>query len=171
MKTAQLDIGFAVDRTTGKEDWLTPPEIIRALGPFDLDPCSPIGRPWDTAREHYTVHDDGLRKPWVGRVWMNPPYGEKTSAWMERLAKHGDGIALIFARTETGSFFPWVWDHASALLFVRGRICFYTREGRRGGPAGAPSVLVAYGYANAEALRASGIRGHIVSNEPIRGAA
>lgn len=25
-----LDIGFAHDRTTGKEDWLTPPEILRA---------------------------------------------------------------------------------------------------------------------------------------------
>lgn len=23
------------------DEWLTPPEIVRALGPFDLDPCSP----------------------------------------------------------------------------------------------------------------------------------
>jgi hypothetical protein len=26
------------------DEWLTPPEIIAALGQFDLDPCSPINR-------------------------------------------------------------------------------------------------------------------------------
>lgn len=171
MKTSQLDIGFAVDRTTGKEDWLTPPEIVRALGPFDLDPCSPVGRPWDTATTHYTVLDNGLAKPWAGRVWLNPPYGDKTAAWMERLAKHGNGIALIFARTETGTFFPWVWDHADALLFVRGRLSFYTKEGRRGGTAGAPSVLIAYGSENARRLASAGIPGAFVANQPTRSAA
>lgn len=171
MRTSQLDIGFAVDRTTGKEDWLTPPEILRALGPFDLDPCSPIGRPWDTAALHYTVLDNGLMKPWAGRVWLNPPYGDKTAAWMERLAKHGNGIALIFSRTETSTFFPWVWDFADALLFLRGRLCFYTKEGRRGGTAGAPSVLIAYGEANAECLARASIPGAFVSNRPTRSAA
>lgn len=148
-----LDIGFAHDRTTGKEDWLTPPEIIKALGPFDLDPCSPIPRPWDMAKRHYTLADNGLLKPWSGRVWLNPPYGNETSRWMARLAQHdGGGIALIFARTETATFFPWVWEHAGALLFIKGRLCFYTKEGKRGGSAGAPSVLVAYGEANVDAI-------------------
>ena len=55
------------------DEWLTPPDIIRALGPFDLDPCSPGVRPWDMATKHYTVADDGLYRPWVGRVWLNPP--------------------------------------------------------------------------------------------------
>jgi hypothetical protein len=27
---------------TRKDEWLTPPEIIRALGPFNLDPCAPV---------------------------------------------------------------------------------------------------------------------------------
>ena len=81
---------------------------------------------------------------------------------MERLASHGNGIALIFARTETASFFPWVWDHASAVLFFRGRLCFYTKEGRQGGTAGAPSVLVSYGADNAEALKRSGIDGKLI---------
>lgn len=125
-----LDIGFAHDRTTGKEDWLTPPHLLRKLGVFDLDPCSPVGRPWDTAKHHFTILDDGLKKDWFGRVWLNPPYGNLTARWMERLAAHGNGIALIFARTETATFFPWVWEHASAILFVKGRICFYTKEGR-----------------------------------------
>ena len=38
--------GFRHDRDVenGKEEWLTPPEIVAAFGPFDLDPCSPINR-------------------------------------------------------------------------------------------------------------------------------
>lgn len=156
------DIGFAHDRTTGKEDWLTPPEIIRALGDFDLDPCSPINRPWDTAAKHYTLHDNGLNQEWRGRVWLNPPYGNQTDKWMQRLAAHGNGIALIFARTETGSFFPWVWEHAKALLFIKGRLNFYTVEGKRGGAAGAPSVLIAYGDSNVSALENCGIAGKVV---------
>lgn len=55
------------------DEWLTPPALLRALGQFDLDPCSPVVRPWDTAAQHYTVQDDGLSLPWAGRVWLNPP--------------------------------------------------------------------------------------------------
>lgn len=29
-----------------KDEWLTPPHILRALGPFDLDTCAPVNRPW-----------------------------------------------------------------------------------------------------------------------------
>jgi hypothetical protein len=165
-----LDIGFAHDRTTGKEDWLTPPEILRACGEFDLDPCTPIVRPWDTAKKHYNVLDDGLKQEWFGRVWLNPPYGDKTARWMERMADHGNGVSLIFARTETATFFPWVWDYASALLFLKGRLNFYTKEGRRGGTAGAPSVLIAYGKGNADVLATCGLAGKLVHNEKLRGA-
>ncbi len=72
----------------GKDEWLTPPEIITSLGSFDLDPCSPIARPWPTAKTHFTIQDDGLSQKWDGRVWMNPPYGENTFVWMRRLADH-----------------------------------------------------------------------------------
>jgi len=48
------------------------------------------------------------------------------------------------------------------VLFFRGRLCFYTKEGRQGGTAGAPSVLVSYGLENAEALRRSGIDGKLI---------
>jgi hypothetical protein len=60
-------------RSSGKDEWLTPPPLIQALGEFDLDPCAPIKRPWDMAKNHYTIEDDGLEKDWFGRVWLNPP--------------------------------------------------------------------------------------------------
>src|SRR5690348_14101892 len=135
-------------------EWLTPPEIVAALGPFDLDPCSPSQRPWDTAALHYTQEEDGLRLPWTGRVWMNPPYGPHTGIWLKRLSEHSNGVALIFARTETEMFHRWVWQKADAALFLRGRLHFYSVDGKKAHfNAGAPSVLIAYGQENADILK------------------
>jgi hypothetical protein len=157
-------IGSHQSAASERDEWLTPPHVLRSLGQFDLDPCAPVVRPWPTAAQHYTAHDDGLTKPWFGRVWMNPPYGQQSAKWMERLADHGNGIALIFARTETGIFFPWVWEHARALLFLRGRLHFCHVDGRAAaGNAGAPSVLIAYGASNAAALRSCGLPGKVVA--------
>jgi hypothetical protein len=148
------------------DEWLTPPEIVQALSPFDLDPCSPINRPWDTARIHYTIADNGLWLPWEGRVWMNPPYGRETELWLEKLAAHGNGIALIFARTETRMFFKHVWPVANAVLFIEGRLHFYYVDGSRAKEnSGGPSMLIAYGSENAERLKSSGIKGRFLTNQ------
>jgi hypothetical protein len=148
----------------GKTDeWLTPPHVLTALGPFDLDPCSPVNRPWPTAAAHYTAEDDGLSKTWTGRVFLNPPYGPETGKWLRKMAEHGDGIALIFARTETEMFFAWGWDRADAMLFLKGRLTFHTVDGKKGrANAGGPSVLIAYGHHNAETLRTCGLPGKFV---------
>lgn len=146
-----------------KDEWLTPPEILSTLGAFDLDPCSPIVRPWETAARHYTTRENGLMQPWSGRVWCNPPYGAATGHWLARCAEHGNAIALIFARTETGAFVREVWQKASALLFIHGRLHFHHVDGSRAAAnAGAPSVLVAYGEHNAEVLRSCSIPGAFV---------
>lgn len=137
-----------------KDEWLTPPDIVKKLGEFDLDPCSPIDRPWDTAKSHYNVLDNGLEKEWFGRVWLNPPYGREASEWLDKLTIHKNGIALIFARTETEMFFDHVWTKADALLFFKGRLYFHHVNGERArANAGAPSVLIAYGDENVEALK------------------
>lgn len=164
MTSLSLGIGGHQSARMGNDEWLTPPSIINALPPFDLDPCAPIIRPWDTAAKHYTVEDNGLAQPWHGRVWLNPPYGQNTEAWMQRLAKHGNGIALIFARTETSIFFPWVWSWADGLLFLCGRLHFHNVKGERAkANAGGPSVLIAYGAGNVDALRTCGLKGRLVT--------
>ena len=145
----------------GKDEWLTPIEIIQPLGAFDLDPCAPVERPWETATLHYTVEDNGLTLPWSGRVWMNPPYGQQAVHWLSRLADHEDGIALIFARTETEMFFNQVWSKATSLLFLKGRLFFHHVDGTRAKHnSGAPSVLIAYNDFNADSIEDSGIAGH-----------
>jgi hypothetical protein len=155
----------------GSDIWLTPPAIIAALGPFDLDPCAaPDPRPWPTASAHFTAEDDGLSLPWSGRVWLNPPYGPETGRWLARLARHGDGIALTFARTETAMFHKYVWGVADALLFLRGRIHFHDATGRRvEANSGGPSVLIAYGSGNAARLESCGLAGAFI--EPAAGSA
>jgi hypothetical protein len=148
-----------------KETWLTPPAILRALGPFDLDPCAcHEPRPWPTAAAHYALPDDnGLALPWFGRVWLNPPYGRETGRWLARLADHGSGVALIFARTDTADFQAHVFGKATAVLFLAGRLTFYTAAGQPGKfNGGAPSCLVAYSLADAQALRDSGLAGRVV---------
>ena len=146
----------------GTDTWLTPPEIISALGEFDLDPCAaPSPRPWPTAKRHIELPDDGLRAEWSGRVWCNPPFGRAASAWLGRMAQHGNGIALIPARTETEMFFRHVWRAADAVLFLRGRPHFHRPSGERAPfNSGAPICLVAYGLANVAALERSGL-GHV----------
>ncbi|MHC2462105.1 DNA N-6-adenine-methyltransferase [Bradyrhizobium embrapense] len=149
-----------------KDEWLTPPEILARLGEFDLDPCSPIVRPWETAKLHYSIVDNGLLKPWLGRVWLNPPYGGPSivGPWMRRMVEHGAGLVLIFARTETELFFETVWDAAHAVLFLSGRLHFHHVDGTRAkANAGAPSVLIAYGEADAKILRDCGIPGKFIS--------
>jgi hypothetical protein len=142
----------------GKDEWLTPPEIIRALGRFDLDPCAPADdrRPWDTAAKHYSADQDGLAQEWQGRVWCNPPFGREAVKWLRRMARHGNGVALIPARTETAMFYECVWGIADAVCFLKGRPHFHHVTGERAAfNSGAPICLVAYGPQNAAALRAS----------------
>ena len=146
-----------------KDEWLTPPHILKALDPFDLDPCAPhpSTRPWTTAYTHYW--EKGLERDWFGRVWCNPPYGKETGKWLNRLAEHGKGTALIFARTETKMFFSEVWGKATAVLFIEGRLHFHHIDGSKAkANAGAPSVLIAYGFSDAEVLRNCGIAGKYV---------
>lgn len=143
-------------------EWYTPRWVFDALDlTFDIDPASPCDT--DTAvpaATKYTVLDDGLKKPWVGRVWLNPPYGPDTEIWMKRMAEHGNGIALVFSRTDA------IWcqeamKSAAAMLFVSGRIEFVAgRENQhKKSRCGAGSVLFAFGAECANALRKLSDRG------------
>lgn len=137
--------------------WLTPPHVIDALGgwqSFDLDPCAaPAPQPWPTARFMNTEEmADGLSIDWFGRVFCNMPYDDVES-WLSKLADHDNGTALIFARTETDNFFTNVWDRASGLFFIRGRLHFHYPDGTRAKfNGGAPSVLCAYGQEELDRL-------------------
>jgi hypothetical protein len=162
-------IGGHQSAAVSSDEWLTPPHVIDACGPFDLDPCAPVTRPWPTAAAHFTIVDDGLRQPWPpdAFVFCNPPYGNGGWKWLDRLDRHpAGGIALTFARTETAGFFRHVWRArtVTGLLFLEGRLFFhYTNGDRAPHNSGAPSVLVAYGAAALDRLAGCGLPGALVS--------
>lgn len=144
---------FRHPRVNHPNEWLTPPDILEDLGPFDLDPASPIVRPWPTASIHFTREDNGVLKPWAGRVWLNPPYGPEVVPFMERMVGHGQGIALVFVRSDAAWFHRTIFAKAAALFFFQSKIFFYLPNGARStSSGGAPSVLAAYGELNVEAL-------------------
>lgn len=140
---------------SGTVDWLSPPEWLRALGPFDLDPCCPPLMPWKTATVMLTEQQDGMWTPWEGRVWCNPPYGPPTviDPWLERMALHDHGTLLTFARTETRAWFRFIWPRAIGILFVEGRPHFHLPTGERApGNSGGPVALCAFGEHDWHAL-------------------
>ena len=148
--------------------WLTPPEVLDALGgwqSFDLDPCAaPLPRPWPTARRMNAEADgDGLALEWSGRVFLNGPYGAALAQWLAKMGDHGRGTALMFARTETDMFHREVWERAHGLLFLEGRLHFHHADGTRAkANGGAPSVLAAYGLDDMDRLAACDLSGAFV---------
>lgn len=139
----------------GKNDeWLTPPEIVAALGVFDLDPCAPAVRPWGTAKRHISLPEDGLTAKWVGRVWCNPPFNRyQRPKWMEKMSEHRNGIMLVPAATETVAFENFVFRQADSICFLSGRPHFHFLDGTRAKfNSGTAICLVGYGEENTDIL-------------------
>jgi hypothetical protein len=86
---------------------------------------------------------------------------------MRRLADHGEGIALVFARTDV-AWFHEVADRLSLICFVSGRIRFFKGNTvDRPGTPGAGSMLLAFGERASAAVSVSGLGACVL---PARGA-
>ena len=152
-----------INADSGEKTWLTPKRIIDALGHFDTDPCCPPNMPWRTADKMLTKEDDGTTAPWIGRVWLNPPYGRDAWPFLDRMAHYdGGGVALVFSRTDTDAWQLLVFPFAYSILFLKGRLRFCRADGTTGDCATAPSALIAYSPADTDALAKSGLRGTLV---------
>jgi phage N-6-adenine-methyltransferase len=127
-------------------DWHTPPEIIEAVrelfGIIDLDPCSNSHEaPNVPALVHFTREDDGLSRPWFGRVYLNPPYGKGIGPWIEKVREEHEAgrvtaaVVLVKAATDTRWF--RVLSERYPRCEVAGRLKFSGCKN----PAPFPSVL------------------------------
>lgn len=123
----------------GKTDtWL-----IESLGnDFDLDPCG--FHKHRTASLVYQLPLDGLLQPWQGKVWLNPPYSE-VKTWLDRLADHNLGTALVFNRADTKTMQEH-FKKAASVFFLEGRIKFHREDMSVENSAGTGSMLLSYGY-------------------------
>jgi hypothetical protein len=144
-----VGFGHEAPHHGASNEWWTPPGVFDALRlTFDLDPASPgLGLDFVPAKKAWTAADDGLAQPWDGLVWLNPPYGPDTKRWLERLDAHGEGVALVFSRTDVAWFQRFAVGRV--VCFIAGRLRFYagsrhpTAIGRFN--PGTGSCLVAYG--------------------------
>ena len=157
-----MTIGSHQTSVGRSQEHFTPKWIIDALGPFDLDPCAGRVRPWDCAVSNW--HQNGLESPWTGSglIWLNPPFDRRTvGLWVRKMADHGNGIALLHARTEAAWFEP-VWERADVILFMADRIKFCRVDGStQEANSGAPPVLVAFGSTAVGRLTTSMIPGFV----------
>lgn len=128
---------------TGNNEWHTPAKYIAlaraVLGKIDLDPASSqIAQRTVKATEYFTFKsesDNGLTKPWHGRVWLNPPYSPKEiAAFVDKLCVEWlsgqitAAIMLTHNYTDSGWFQKAV-AVAADLCFPNTRIRFEDPDG------------------------------------------
>lgn len=140
------------EATAANDVWLTPPELIKALGVFDLDVCCPEVMPWRTAKRMICLPQDGLAVKWRGRVWCNPPFSN-IAPWVERMYAHGNGILLCPARSTDSKWGQAVLQSADAILFQKGRLLFHYQDGTQSAGKWSPHMLCAYGLKNVQVLK------------------
>jgi len=127
-----LDVHFS----SKTQEWETPQWLFDELNAefhFTLDPCA---NPENAkCARYFTKEMDGLARSWVGHgVFMNPPYGREIESWVykawseSRLFTHQMEstlvVGLLPARTDTRWFHEYIYDRATEIRFLKGRLRF-----------------------------------------------
>lgn len=147
---------------TGENEWYTPSQYIEAarkvMGGIDLDPATgPKAQEWIQAATFYTRADDGLMKPWAGKVWLNPPYSQpEIFQFCEKLVAELSAGNVTEAVLLTHNYTDTAWFHlaesiAALICFTRGRIKFVNEDGEECAPTQGQAFFY-YGE-NAERFR------------------
>lgn len=124
--------------------WSTPQDFFDKLNDefhFDLDVCAIQENA--KCEKFYTPEQDGLKQPWNGTVWCNPPYGREIGQWVRRAffaSVAGSTVVMLLpARTDTRWFHEYIYGKAE-IRFIRGRLKF----GNARNSAPFPSMVVIY---------------------------
>ena len=126
--------------SSASDEWYTPPEYIelarQVMGGIDLDPASnDTAQRWIQAETWYGVKDDGLKQPWHGQIWLNPPYGSGIQQWTSKaITAYEQGNisqAILLVRPAPGS--KWFQALASkcASCITNKRIRFIDAQGKQ----------------------------------------
>ena len=127
-------------------EWNTPDDLYNTLDNefnFTLDPCTnSLNNKCD---KFYTEKENGLIQDWSKDiVFMNPPYGRQISQWIEKAynesLKGSKVVCLIPSRTDTKYWHDFIFNKASEVRFIKGRLKF----GDSKNSAPFPSAIIVY---------------------------
>ena len=129
------------------DDWATPADVwhqANGFHDFQLDAAASstnhLCEQWFGLDHPDENRRDGLSGQWVGRTWVNPPYGRGIYDWVKKAALHNDLVVMLLpSRTDTKWFHEFVLPNAD-LQFIKGRLKF----GAGISPAPFPSLLVTF---------------------------
>jgi len=148
-----------VAKSTGENEWYTPKKYIDAarnvMGGIDVDPASSnIANQTVKAKKYYTIKDNGLTKPWSGRVWMNPPYSqplinEFSQTFVDKYNSFEvlEACILINNATET-VWLQGLLNICSKICFIKSRIKFIDVEGNASGSPLQGQLILYFGNNN-----------------------
>ena len=135
----------AVFYSSKTDMWATPQDFFDALDAefhFTLDACAVKENA--KCEAYYTPEQDGLDKPWTGRVWCNPPYGRNVGQWVKKAHDTASGggfvVMLLPARTDTRWFHDYIYGKTE-VRFIKGRLKFGSCQNA----APFPSMVVIFG--------------------------
>lgn len=118
------------------DDYYTPEHVVQAarrvMGGIDTDPAThyAANRRYIQAKYAYTLQVDGLKRPWYGRVWCNPPFNQ-WGEWVPKvLAEHQsdrvtDMCILLPCRAMSRLAVADLLSAADAIWISRGRLQFW----------------------------------------------
>ncbi len=114
-------------------EWWTPQIYIDAvhkvINKIDLDPAScDEANKTVKAKKYYSQENDGLLHEWTGKVFLNPPYGDRTPFFIEKFISEyekgniAEGIILVNSRATDATWFQPLFD--GLICFTNHRIDF-----------------------------------------------
>jgi hypothetical protein len=127
------------DCITGNGEIYTSQQVLERArqvfgGQIDLDPAS-SDRAQETvqARTYHTKEQNGLTEPWLGRVFLNPPYdctGKFITKLLLELAAGRASEAIVLVHSYTGpEWFHQAATRCAAICFTLGRLPFKNDAG------------------------------------------
>jgi phage N-6-adenine-methyltransferase len=117
------------DAKFNNDEYATPPSVFKRFGPAcTLDVCASAGKAM--CAEYFTKAQDGLKQPWHGTVWMNPPYSD-LRPWCAKAFEYAKAGGTVIALLPAWSDTPWFHNLASygRITFIRGKLSYIGRPG------------------------------------------
>jgi hypothetical protein len=144
MVTIDLKISKAKVKIPPHDNWYTPISLISHVrdffqGDITTDPASSdYANKLIKARTYYVKEQNGLIRPWKGRVWCNPPYCNGAAlTWLETakekwLDREYIDCIMLINRSDNKHIYDLIDNYACAYFQIRNRVKFINGQAHEG---------------------------------------